>query len=368
MAVVDLFGAVGGRPEIDPSAASRGYELGTKAGAMSGQTGRLAFLNEMINKRDQRRATEASMAQEQTKARVAKIQDILIRGADPNANPVDRAAAEKIKVMLDSNPQMAQVIGIDPSKSGGGLDVNSLLTNSESGEPSQTSTFDILKKIQEKLPEGVSTKQGDFNITGSKVGEGQKKNIAEIQGTSSVIDRVVEQSINTPDLGNINKGFVGLLPPGREGPTRSFLSEKFSAGKGGYGTGLTSEQDENFRTYISNLDTNGGSVYKALSGDSGRLSDFDIERGKNLMWRPDKGESIGIRDKKNAILKAAVAERERAIRQGDYYIDPETGAIMTPQIIDKALNNIDSIKEESNSDVLKNLGLDPDKVELIGEE
>ena len=98
------------------------------------------------------------------------------------------------------------------------------------------------------------------------------------------------------------------------------------------------------RTYVTGLPTAGAEVYKAFSGDTGRLSDFDIERGKNLLWRPDLGETIGIRDKKNRINKEAATERETAIRQGRFTIDPETGAILTPEVLENAETKLRGIK------------------------
>jgi len=215
-----------------------------------------------------------------------------------------------------------------------------------------------IQDIQKQLGPGVSVVRDGVTITGTKVGETQKKEINEAVATRGTISRVIQQSQNVPDIGgiglegattqggfrgileNVGSGIVGLLPRGTEGRARAGISENISAGEGGGISGMTTEQDENLRTYLSNLDTNGGAVYKALSGDTGRLSDFDIERGKNLMWRPDKGETTGVRDKKNKILQEAGQEREDAIRQGQFSIDPQTGAILTPQVLEGALDKL----------------------------
>lgn len=117
MAVDDIFGVVGGRPEIDSNAAEKGFQLGAKAGELRSQTGPAAFINNVVNARDKRKMTDATLQEAQTKARVAKIQDILLRGTDPNASMVDKVAAQRLTAMLKSNPDFAQVVGIDPSKS-----------------------------------------------------------------------------------------------------------------------------------------------------------------------------------------------------------------------------------------------------------
>jgi len=221
-----------------------------------------------------------------------------------------------------------------------------------STESSEESTKSPLLQIQKQLPEDVSLKIGDITVTGSKVDVSQKKLINEISATQSTIDRIAVMTQNVPDLGGVNfktEGQIGkvlsLLPRGMEGRAREFSSKYFTAGGGGGITGLSQKDETNLRSYMSNLPTIGTDAYKALSGDTGKLSDFDSERGMNLLWRPDKGETIEIRDQKNSILQEAVKEREKAIRQGEFTIDPNTGAILTPQIVSKALTKLSGGKQ-----------------------
>ena len=172
-----------------------------------------------------------------------------------------------------------------------------------------------LSGLQRSLPPGVSFRGGPLTITGTDVGTTQQKDINAIRATRSTIDRIVKESESVPDIGQGAKGWGRLLSPlprGLEARARAGISEFITAGEGGGIGGLTREQDENLRTYVTGLPTAGAEVYKAFSGDTGRLSDFDIERGKNLLWRPDLGETKAIRDKKNKILKEAISERERA--------------------------------------------------------
>jgi hypothetical protein len=363
-----LFGA----SKIDDNAAQKGWVIGKDAGQMSSQASPVSFLNTAIDKYKSSKLDRATLDVEQQKARAAGVQRILTEGSMPNAHPNAKKAAEELLKALQDDPMFAQAIGLDPSKTntsdmsllfGDGFKPQQGASQDTSQQQDQSGS--LLDKIQKNLPSGVSTKVGGFTITGTKVGAAQAKEMGDVAGTSSTIDRVVDQSLIVPDLGGLKpKGFdvVGVLPRGLQGKAREFISKNLTSGEGGGISGLTKEQDENLRSYISNLGTNGGAVYKALSGDSGRLSDFDIERGMNLMWRPDLGETTGVREKKNAILKEAVKKRAKAISQGRYYIDPETGAIMTPEILDEALSGL-----MASSEQLRSLGLDPDKYELVEE-
>lgn len=191
------------------------------------------------------------------------------------------------------------------------------------------------------------------------VSETQKKAINEITATRGTVDRITRTVQNVPDLGGVNfsgaggmlgkigSGLIGMFPRGTEGRLREGISKNLTAGEGSGLSGLNKEQDENLRTYIGGLPTQGGELYKALSGDTGRLSDYDIERGMNLSWRPDLGETTGIRDKKARVLKEAVVEREEAIRNGQFTVDPETGAILTPQVLNNAIAKLGGIQPQS---------------------
>ena len=63
------------------------------------------------------------------------------------------------------------------------------------------------------------------------------------------------------------------------------------------------------------------------------------------------GETVGIRDKKNKVLKESIFEREKAIRQGEFEIDKETGAILTPQVVENALKKLSGTSKDSGSRV-----------------
>jgi len=376
--------AIFGAPKPDTDASS-GWNIGQQGGQLSAQAGPAAFALDVIKAKQAEDARKAALAQEQQKARQAKLQQMVIDSymiknqlAQKYAttggvmSPEDLRAANNVNgflEMAEKNPLFQQAIGGDPSKLTSG---SSIYNFAQGGVNTggQEDVFSKLRDLQKNLPEGVSTKAGGFTVTGSKIGEAQKKEIGDIAGTASTIDRVILQSEKVPDLGGIKTGkfdILGMLPRGLEGRAREMTSKYITAGEGGGVSGLTREQDENLRTYISNLDTNGGSVYKALSGDSGRLSDLDLERGKNLMWRPDLGESVGLREKKNKVLKEAVKKREEAIRQGKYYIHPETGAIMTPEIFDDAIREVSGVGGSSDG-VLERLGLDPQKYEIVEDE
>lgn len=324
MAVVDLFGAVGGRPEIDPNAASRGYELGTKAGAMSGQTGRLAFLNEMINKRDQRRATEASMAQEQTKARVAKIQDILIRGADPNANPVDRAAAEKIKVMLDSNPQMAQVIGIDPNKTGSttsSLDYIKALTNTAGGEGFVPGT-----KANVKTPFGTMSIPMNREFT-----EGEAGVVAGAQSLENTVTEITDMLNN----GVLGKGdFVRTARQGIADSTNALLSSK----------------DPKLQAFQQALNT----LKKTLPFTEGgkQLTPFEAKRVFALLNVTGKTDEQIIKDINNAL---DIVRRKGSLIVGGQNTIGENGASQNINSSPSTKNAFSNLSDEELSNMLNEL-------------
>lgn len=256
---------------------------------------------------------------------------------------------EKIKANIEQEAQLDtyRKLGI---KIPGGTEQPQPQTSTTTGE--QESTESPLSQIQKQLPEDVSLKIGDITVTGSKVDVSQKKLINEIAATESGINRIVGMADSVPDIGGIDfksaRGIgkaLSLLPRGLEGRARELSSKYFTAGGGEGLTGLSKQDETNLRTYISNLPTSGGDAYKTLSGDSGRLSDFDLQRGMNLLWRPDLGETTEIREKKGVVLKEAVKERAEAIKQGKFEIDPETGAILTPQVFDNALQKLSGGKQ-----------------------
>lgn len=351
-----LFGGA----KIDQNAAVRGWELGKDRGKLQQEASPIAFINTAIDKYKSSQLGSAELDVAKQKARAAGIQRILTEGFMPNAHPEAKKTAQEIAKALQADPMFAQAVGLDPSKdSSGGLGL--LFQTSGSGE--QGTLAEQLSNAQKNLPEGVSAKVGGYTLTGTKIGATQRKDMSDASGTEATIDRVINASMTVPDIGSVKKGgILSALPRGMEGRAREWSSKNLTAGEGGGLTGLKKQEEEKLRTYMSNLGTNGGAVYKALSGDSGRLSDFDLERGMNLMWRPDLGETTAVRDQKNKILKEAIVKRKKAISQGRYYIDPETGAIMTPEIFDEAIGSL-----SGNSKTLQELGLDPNEYEIVEE-
>jgi len=113
---MNLFDIVGGRQEINPNAATQGWNVGKDAGMMSAQAGPAAFALDVIKAKQAEDARRAGLAVEQQKARAAGVQRIITEGMSEGASPNAREAAETLITTLQSQPAFAQAAGFDPSK------------------------------------------------------------------------------------------------------------------------------------------------------------------------------------------------------------------------------------------------------------
>lgn len=155
MPVPNIFNVVGGRPEINTDI-SGGLEVGAKLDALRSASGPAAFLNTVLEKRKQEKLERSKIQQEETKARSAKILDILQNASmAPEGSPL-RQKGEELAKVLDANPAFSSSLGLDPDKlskvDGNGLDIIKALQEGDGFAPGTTANVKLSGNTSLQVP------------------------------------------------------------------------------------------------------------------------------------------------------------------------------------------------------------------------